>query len=223
MRKAVVEGVNVNSIVETAEFGQSAVATSYLDPVTPYYDSKAKLPWLQPGGGSPAARRSGVAVEADAVSCRGAGGKELDLTLPVNNATTISPVYDLLQAQLKANLGINLILKVEPLAEYQTDRYDGNYDLLAGVWHTNTPDVLYIKYDSSQIRRPTHLGQNLAHLDDPALDSILQQAQETASPAQLTKLYAEARVQLTTVDYPACPFTRTRCSGPSTSKCTKCT
>lgn len=205
VRKAVVEGVNVNSIVETAEFGQSAVATSYLDPVTPYYDSKAKLPGYNLAA---AVKLLGAAgwSKTDAAGYReNSSGKELDLTLPVSNATTISPVYDLLQAQLKANLGINLILKVEPLAEYQTDRYDGNYDLLAGVWHTNTPDVLYIKYDSSQIPGPTHLGQNLAHLDDPALDSILQQARETTSPAQLTKLYAEAQVQLTTVDYPGLP------------------
>jgi peptide/nickel transport system substrate-binding protein len=199
VRKAVVEGVNVNSIVETAEFGQSAVATSYLDPVTPYYDSKAKLPGYNLAAAVTLLDAAGWS-KTDAAGFReNSSGKELDLTLP------ISPVYDLLQAQLKANLGINLILKVEPLAEYQTDRYDGNYDLLAGVWHTNTPDVLYIKYDSSQIPGPTHLGQNLAHLDDPALDSILQQARETTSPAQLTKLYAEAQVQLTTVDYPGLP------------------
>jgi peptide/nickel transport system substrate-binding protein len=205
VRKAVVEGVNVNSIVETAEFGQSAVATSYLDPVTPYYDSKAKLPGYNLAAAVKLLDAAGWS-KTDAAGFReNSGGKELDLTLPVSNATTISPVYDLLQAQLKANLGINLILKVEPLAEYQTDRYDGNYDLLAGVWHTNTPDVLYIKYDSSQIPGPTHLGQNLAHLDDPVLDSILQQARETTSPAQLTKLYAEAQVQLTTVDYPGLP------------------
>ena len=205
VRKAVVEGVNVNSIVETAEFGQSAVATSYLDPVTPYYDSKAKLPGYNLAAAVKLLDAAGWS-KTDAAGFReNSSGKELDLTLPVSNATTISPVYDLLQAQLKANLGINLILKVEPLAEYQTDRYDGNYDLLAGVWHTNTPDVLYIKYDSSQIPGPTHLGQNLAHLDDPVLDSILQQARETTSPAQLTKLYAEAQVQLTTVDYPGLP------------------
>ena len=42
---------------------------------------------------------------------------------------------------------------------------------LAGVWHTNTPDVLYIKYASSQIPNAKHLGQNLAHLDDPTLDN----------------------------------------------------
>ncbi|HEX3512565.1 MAG TPA: ABC transporter substrate-binding protein, partial [Trebonia sp.] len=197
VRKAIVEGVNVNAIVQTATFGQQAAATSYLDPVTKYYDAGAKLP----GYNLPAAVNLLDAAgwsKTDAAGYReNSSGKELDLTLPVSNASTISPVYDLLQAQLKASLGINLILKVEPLAQYQTDRYDGNYDLLAGVWHTNTPDVLYIKYDSSQIPGPTHLGQNLAHLDDPALDTILQQARQTTDQAQLTKLYAQAQTRLT--------------------------
>jgi peptide/nickel transport system substrate-binding protein len=186
VRKAVVEGVNVNTIVATATFGQQAGASSYLDPVTKYDDPKATLPGYNPAAAVKLLDAAGWS-KTDAAGFRENGsGQELDLTLPVSNATTISPVYDLLQAQLKANLGINLILKVEPLAQYQTDRYAGNYDLLAGVWHTNTPDVLYIKYASSQIPGPTHLGQNLAHLDDPALDSILLQARETTSPAQLT-------------------------------------
>ena len=50
----------------------------------------------------------------------------------MSNATTVSPVYDLLQAQLKANLGINLVLRLETYSAYQTDRYDGNYSLLGG-------------------------------------------------------------------------------------------
>jgi peptide/nickel transport system substrate-binding protein len=205
VRKAIVEGVNVNTIVETATFGQQAAATSYLDPVTKYYDASAKLPAYDTAAAVKLLDAAGWS-KTDAAGYReNSSGKELDLTLPVSNATTISPVYDLLQAQLKANLGINLILKVEPLAQYQTDRYDGNYDLLAGVWHTNTPDVLYIKYDSSQIPGPAHLGQNLAHLDDPALDTILQQARQTTSQAQLTKLYGEAQTRLSTVDYPGLP------------------
>jgi peptide/nickel transport system substrate-binding protein len=114
-------------------------------------------------------------------------------------------VYDLLQAQLKANLGVNLILRVETYAQAQTDRYDGNYSLLAGVWHTNTPDVLYIKYDSSQIPGAKHLGQNLAHLDDPTLDNLLLEARQTTNPTQLTKLYAEAQTRLATIDLPGLP------------------
>jgi peptide/nickel transport system substrate-binding protein len=206
VRKAIIEGVNVSDIVATAAFGQSAVATSYLDPVTKYYDPASKLPGYNLAAAIKLLDAAGWSKFDSAGYRENSSGKELDLTVPIDNATTVSPVYDLLQAQLKANLGINLILKVEPFAEYQTDRYDGNFDLLSGVWHTNTPDVLYIKYDSTQIPGPTHLGQNTAHLDDPTLDAILQEARETTNPAQLTKLYAEAQVRLDTVDYPGLPI-----------------
>jgi peptide/nickel transport system substrate-binding protein len=206
VRKAIIEGINVNDIVATAAFGQSAVATSYLDPSTKYYDPAAKLPGFNLAAAVKLLDAAGWS-KTDAAGYReNASGRQLDLTVPVDNAGTISPVYELLQAQLKANLGIDLTLKVEPFAAYQTDRYDGNYDLLAGVWHTNTPDVLYIKYDSTQIPTANQLGQNTAHLDDPTLDTILQEARETTNPSQLAKLYAQAQVRLTTVDYPGLPI-----------------
>ncbi len=51
VRKAIIEGVNAQDIVDTAEFGQHAVATGYLDPVTKYYDPAASSrgsTWLAP-------------------------------------------------------------------------------------------------------------------------------------------------------------------------------
>ncbi len=205
VRKAIIEGINTQDIVNTAEFGQHAIATSYLDPVTKYYDQAATLPGFNLAAANKLLDGAGWSKKDSAGYRENAQGKELDLYLPVSNATTVSPVYDLLQAQLKANLGINLVLRVETYAAYQTDRYDGNYSLLAGVWHTNTPDVLYIKYASSQIPNAKHLGQNLAHLDDPALDNILLEARQTTDPTQLAKLYAEAQLRLTTVDFPGLP------------------
>jgi peptide/nickel transport system substrate-binding protein len=205
LRKAIIQGVDVSDIVASSQFGQHAVATGYLDPVTKYYDAAAKVPGYDLTAAVRLLNQAGWS-KTDAAGYRtNSSGKELDLTVPISNATTISPVYDLLQAQLKANLGINLILKVEPAAQATTDRYSGNYDLLAGVWHTNTPDVLYIKYDSTQISTATHLGQNLAKLDDPTLDAILEQARETTNSTQLARLYAQAQVRLTGVDYPGLP------------------
>jgi peptide/nickel transport system substrate-binding protein len=205
VRKAIIEGVNTQDIVDTAAFGQHAVATSYLDPVTKYYDPAAELPGFNLAAANKLLDQAGWSKKDSAGFRVDNQGKELDLYIPVSNASTVSPVYDLLQAQLKANLGVNLVLRLETFSAYQTDRYDGNYSLLAGVWHTNTPDVLYIKYDSSQIPNAKHLGQNLAHLDDPTLDKILLAARQTTSPGQLAKLYSEAQVRLTTVDYPGLP------------------
>ncbi|MBO0884183.1 MAG: ABC transporter substrate-binding protein, partial [Mycobacterium sp.] len=187
VRKAIVEGVNTTSIVQTSQFGQREVATSYLDAVTKFYDPSVTVPTYNPTDANALLDQAGWKTR-NADGYRTKDGKELVLSLPVSNATTPSPVYELLQAQLK-QLGIKLDVNLEPQTQVTTQRYSGDYNLLAGVWHTNTPDVLYIKYHSSQIPDAEHLGQNLAHLDDPTLDKLLLQARQTTNNAKLTSLY----------------------------------
>jgi peptide/nickel transport system substrate-binding protein len=203
IRKAIVEGVNTKAIVQTSQFGQRAVATSYLDSVTEYYDPTAKVPAYDPTDAGTLLDKAGWSTR-DQDGYRTKDGKEFDLTLPVSNATTVSPVYDLLQAQLKT-LGINLRVELEPQTQVTTQRYAGDYDLLSGVWHTNTPDVLFIKYAASQIPDSEHLGQNLARLSDPALDAVLAQARQTVDPTALKSLYAKAQQRLVT-DLPGLPI-----------------
>jgi peptide/nickel transport system substrate-binding protein len=202
VRKAIVEGVDVNAIVQTSQFGQRAVARSYLDSVTEFYDPSVELPAYDVAGANALLDGAGWATR-NAAGFRAKNGQELDLTLPVSNATTVSPVYDLLQAQLKT-LGINLRVEVQPQTQVTTARYAGDYDLLAGVWHTNTPDVLYIKYASSQIPNSAHLGQNLARLSDPGLDALLEKSRETTDRTQLASLYSQAQKQLV-ADVPGLP------------------
>lgn len=203
VRKAIVEGVNTKSIVQTSQFGQRAVATSYLDSVTEYYDPSVHVPAYNPTDANSLLDRAGWSTR-NAAGYRTKDGKELDLALPVSNATTISSVYDLLQAQLKT-LGVNLQVLPEPQTQVTTQRYNGDYDLLGGVWHTNTPDVLYIKYASSQIPDTQHLGQNLARLSDPRLDGVLAQARQTVDQNTLKSLYTKAQQQLV-ADLPGLPI-----------------
>jgi peptide/nickel transport system substrate-binding protein len=202
VRKALVEAVNTSSIVQTSQFGQRSTATGYLDSVTEFYDPSAKLPTYNVQDAGALLDKAGWTIKTQA-GYRTKDGKELALALPVSNATTVSPVYDLLQAQLKT-LGVNLKIELEPQTQVTTQRYAGDYDVLSGVWHTNTPDVLFIKYASSQIPNSRHLGQNLARLNDLALDSVLQQARETTDAAKLTSLYAQAQKQLVQ-DVPGLP------------------
>lgn len=202
VRRALVEGVDTSAVVSTSQFGQRPVADSYLDSVTEYDDPSAKLPGYNPSGANALLDKAGWTKKNDK-GYRTKAGKELDLTLPVSNATTVSPVYDLLQAQLK-KIGVDLKVELEPQTEVTTQRYKGDYDILSGVWHTNTPDVLYIKYASSQIPDAKHLGQNLARLSDPRLDKVLEQARETTDPARQKSLYAQAQQRLV-ADVPGLP------------------
>lgn len=202
VRKAIVTGVDTKSIVATSQFGQRKIATSYLDDVTEFYDPSVKLPSFDRDAANKLLDDAGWS-QKNADGYRTKDGKVLDLALPVSNATTPSQVYELLQAQLKA-IGVKLDIQMVPPTELTTRRYDGDYDLLSGVWHTNTPDVLYIKYHSSQIPDAKHLGQNLAHLKDPKLDSLLDRARQTTDVAKLKELYSQAQQQLVS-DYPGLP------------------
>lgn len=203
VRTALVRGVDTKAIVDTSQFGQRPTATSYLDSVTAFYDPSAKLPGYDPTAAGELLDKAGWKTK-NAAGFRTKNGKELALSLPVSNATTVSPVYDLLQAQLK-KIGVNLKIELQPQTQVTTRRYQGDYDVLSGVWHTNTPDVLSIKYASSQIPDAKHLGQNLARLSDPALDKVLQQARETTDRARLTSLYSTAQKRLV-ADVPGLPI-----------------
>jgi peptide/nickel transport system substrate-binding protein len=202
VRKAVIEAVNTKSMVATSQFNQREPATGYLDSVTKFYDPKATVPGFNVADANSLLDKAGWSSKNSA-GYRTKGGKEFDLTLPVSNASTPSPVYELLQAQLKA-VGIKLNINLEPQTQVTTQRYAGDYNLLAGVWHTNTPDVLYIKYSSTQIPNSKHLGQNLARLSDPKLDKVLDAARQTTDNAKLTSLYSQAQRQLVS-DYPGLP------------------
>ncbi|WP_146088345.1 ABC transporter substrate-binding protein [Actinacidiphila yanglinensis] len=202
VRKALVEGVDSKALVTTSQFGQRPPAGSYLDSVTEFYDPSAALPGYDPKAAAALLDKAGWGTR-NASGVRTKDGRTLSLTLPVSNATTVSPVYELLQAQLK-KLGVQLRIELEPQTQVTTQRYAGDYDLLSGVWHTNTPDVLYIKYASSQIPNSQHLGQNLARLSDPALDTVLEQARQTTDTTKLASLYAQAQKRLVT-DVPGLP------------------
>jgi peptide/nickel transport system substrate-binding protein len=76
-------------------------------------------------------------------------------------------------------------------------RNAGRYQAMTGgVWHTNTPDALYINYHGSQIPDGTRGGQNISRLDDPQLNTLLEQARETNDAGALRSLYAQAQARL---------------------------
>jgi peptide/nickel transport system substrate-binding protein len=202
VRKAVIEAVNTKTMVATSQFNQRVAATGYLDSVTKFYDPKATVPGYNLDDAKALLDKAGWSTKNSA-GYRTKGGKEFDLALPVSNASTPSPVYELLQAQLKA-IGIKLNINLEPQTQVTTQRYAGDYNLLSGVWHTNTPDVLYIKYSSTQIPNSQHLGQNLARLSDPKLDKLLDAARQTTDNTKLASLYSQAQKQLVS-DYPGLP------------------
>ncbi|MBB5868230.1 peptide/nickel transport system substrate-binding protein [Allocatelliglobosispora scoriae] len=194
VRQAFVAAVNREAVVKTVGFGERQLATSFVDRVTKYYDPTVTLPGFDVKRANELLDQAGWTAK-DAEGYRTKGGKQLIVQWPVGQTATISPIFDLIQAQVKA-VGIKVNIELIPSAQLTTRRYDGDYDLSAGVWHTNTPDVLYIKYATFSIPNKARLGQNTSHLSDPQLDGWLDQARQTTDKVQLADLYGKVQHRL---------------------------
>ncbi|MEV6521359.1 ABC transporter substrate-binding protein [Longispora sp. NPDC051575] len=194
VRQAFVAAVNRDAIVKTVGFGERQLATSFVDRVTKYYDPTVKLPGFDVQRANDLLDQAGWTAR-DADGYRTKDGKPLLVQWPVGQTATVSPIFDLIQAQVKA-VGIKVNVELIPPAQLTTRRYAGDYDLSAGVWHTNTPDVLYIKYATFSIPRKEQLGQNTSHLSDPQLDAWLDQARQTSDKKVLADLYSKVQQRL---------------------------
>ena len=102
-----------------------------------------------------------------------------------------------MQSDVK-KIGFDLVIVQLPAAQLTDRRNAGAYQALSGgVWHTNTPDALYILHHSRAITTPKLIGQNTSRLQDADLDDMLAQARQTVDPAVLSDLYSRAQRRLT--------------------------
>ena len=192
VRQAFALGIDVDGIVKTIGFGQYDAEHSFLSPTTAGYDPGAQKRWKHdPKGAAKLLDAAGWSGRDKAGYRTNANGERLTADFPVGQSTTPTPINDMIQAEAK-KLGIEVVTQQVTAAQAQTERNNGDYDIQTGVWHTNTPDALYICYDSAEITTATRIGQNVSRLADPELDSVLLKARQTTDAAEQKKLYAQA-------------------------------
>jgi len=196
VRRALSEGIDLDGIVKTLSYGQFGPQHAYLAPTTPYADKGANGRFVHdPQNAAKLLDEAGYSKK-DAEGYRvGKDGKRLTAYLPVAQSTSPSPFNDLFQAEAK-KLGLDVKIQQVTAAESASRRATGDYDLTTGVWHTNTPDGLYVLYSSNEITSKERIGQNSARLTDKELDTLLLKARQTTDPAQLKKLYKDAELRL---------------------------
>jgi peptide/nickel transport system substrate-binding protein len=192
VRRALGEGINVDGIVKTVGYGQYQPEHSYLSPTTADYDPTAQSQYkYDPAAANKLLDEAGWSKRNAAGYRVNSRGQQFTAYFPVGQTSTQSALDGLIQSQFKA-LGIDLVLEQTTTAQEESDLVTGNYDVTSGVWHTNTPDALYVCYDGTQISTTNFIGQNDSRLNNPQLNAILQQARETTSAAQQKTLYAQA-------------------------------
>lgn len=203
VREAFLHGINRAQIVKSVMFGQYQTDDSFLSSSTPAYSSVGIRYDVS------LAKRLLDEAGYDRVNSHGyridRNGKPLVATFPFSNSIAYRvQIAEQVQQQAKA-LGIKVVITYPSSGQLEQDSRTGNYDISNGIWGTNTPDVLWLKFDSQNITTSQRIGLNSSYLNDGTLDRLLQQARQTTDPGQQRNLYTKAQRRLVHLA-PSIPF-----------------
>ncbi|MHA4869865.1 ABC transporter substrate-binding protein [Duganella sp. PWIR1] len=205
VRRALAIGLDRDGIAKVVGFGEYQSKTDFLAANTRYYDpSFQDVLRYDPAQANKLLDEAGWTAR-DAAGYRTKDGKRLGAEVLLSTNLQPSPMYAALQADAR-KLGVELTVTQLPTGQITDRRAAGNYQaMFAGVWHTNTPDALFINYHSGEITSPKRIGQNTAHLRDAQLDEALVQGR-TAQDSEVAKAaYSKAQQRLTEL-VPAIPL-----------------
>jgi peptide/nickel transport system substrate-binding protein len=195
IRQAFVAAIDRKQIVDTVSFGQWEVANGYITPVTPDYSENATAIDFDPDRANDLLDEAGW-TDRDSDGYRTKDGSRLTAVVP--NAGTLAQttqILELVQAQAK-EVGIDVQIELVSAQESSDRAASGDYDLSAGIWTTNTADVLWIRYSSDNITTPERRGQNGSYTSDAELDALLDRARQTTNDDERSTLYADAQAKL---------------------------
>lgn len=196
VRRAAARALNRDGIARIAGFGLYQPTANFLSVTTKFYDGAAASQIAyDPDVANKLLDQAGW-TGRDGDGYRTKNGTRLAARIAVTPAILSIPVIAQVQADMRT-VGFALTLDGMPTGAAQLLRNSGDYQSMSGgVWHTNTPDALYINYHGSQIPDATHAGQNISRLDDPQLNDLLSRARLSTDPAVLQPLYAAAQARL---------------------------
>ncbi|HIQ16396.1 MAG TPA: ABC transporter substrate-binding protein [Novosphingobium capsulatum] len=196
VRQALCLATDRQAIARAVGFGEYLPKTDFLGAATRDYDA---------GGQGILARdpaRANRLLDAagwtgrDPQGFRTRHGQRLGADVLVTQAQNLFSVLVALQADARA-IGFDLRIVQLTMPMLTQRRMAGDYQALAsGVWHTNTPDALYINYAGAEIASKKRIGQNTSRLQDAELDRLLEAARAAPDEATRALLYARAQARL---------------------------
>lgn len=196
VRRALALAADREGIARIIGFGEFRLKTNFLASNTAHYDGSFQNALrFDPAAAGRLLDEAGWTAR-DADGYRTKQGRRLAAEFLVAEANTPGPLAVALQSDFK-KVGFDLRITQLPAAQVTQRRNAGDYDALqGGVWHTNTPDVLYILHHSGEITSDRRIGQNTSRLSEPALDDVLARARRAGSPAEAALLYRQAQGRL---------------------------
>jgi peptide/nickel transport system substrate-binding protein len=196
VRRAVAFAVDRDGIVQLVGFGEYQPKADFLAANTQYYDPAFRnVLHFDPAAANHLFDEAGW-TGRDAAGYRTKEGLRLGADFLLTETATPSPVAVAIQSDLK-KVGFELRLIELPATQLTDHRNSGDYQAIAGgVWHTNTPDALYILHHSDEITTPDRIGQNTSRLRDPEFDDLVSRARQASDPVVLQDLYSQAQRRL---------------------------
>jgi peptide/nickel transport system substrate-binding protein len=205
VRRAVALAVDREGIVQAIGFGEYQPKSDFLAATTRFYDPSFRGALQYDSVAANRLLDEAGWTGRDANGYRTKDGQRLSAEFLTTETATPSPISVALQSDLK-KVGFELRLVQLPQTQITDHRNAGTYQAIAaGVWHTNTPDALYILHHSDEITTPARIGQNTSRLRDAVFDDLVARARQTSDPIALQDLYSKAQRRLVEL-VPAIPL-----------------
>lgn len=205
VRRAVALSIDREGIAQIVGFGEYRPKADFLAATTRYYDpAYSQVLHYDPAEANRLLDEAGW-TGRDPEGFRTKNGQRLNAQFLTSDLGTSTAVGVAMQADAK-KIGFDLHLVQLPQNQLADHRTAGTYQAIAaGVWHTNTPDALYVIYHSDEIPSPAHLGQNTSRLRDTIFDDLVGRARQSSDSTVLQDLYSRAQRRLTEL-VPAVPL-----------------
>ncbi len=194
VRQAFAAAVDTEAVTKSLGFGTYTPIDGFLSKESKYYDPTVEGTLTHDPERANELLDDAGWSDRDDDGFRTKNGQRLVVEVPTVESSTPSPLLVQLQGEAR-KVGFDLQIIQLPQAQLSELRYAGDYDALAGVWHTNTTDVLFIRYHSSEITGE-RIGQNSSYVNDPALDGLLSTAREADDGPEAAEAYSEAQHRL---------------------------
>jgi len=194
VRKAFIAAAEIEPGLKSLFLGTAKRSYSVLSSVEPTSYSDKALFGYDPSEAERLLDAAGWKENGDGV--REKDGKPLTVTFPVSTNQSVPAERSLFQQiqASEAKVGISVKLEELDLSSWYAALAKNQYDVVSAPYTKVGPDVLRILYDSASITpAPSGYFANLAQLDDPALDRLLERAAQTADSAERADLVEQAQ------------------------------
>ncbi|MGO3147771.1 MAG: ABC transporter substrate-binding protein [Leucobacter sp.] len=197
VREAFIRAANPSAGLETLFVGTAPQSFSPLASTEPTAHSDESLFTTDADEAAQLLDEAGWTESADGV--REKDGQKLVVRFPVSTNQSTATEQSLFQ-QIQANtaaVGFDVQLEPVDLSTWYGALAAHEYEAVSAPYTKVGPDVLRILYHSdSLVPAPSGYFANLAQLNDPKLDALLNEASNTLDESARTSLYEEAQQRI---------------------------